>query len=334
MRLILLFITLLFLFPPSCFAQKKLIIQKAVKMITLTGYTRSKTTVTVSSEVSGKVLRVNYDVGQVIDKKPFFEIDPTFINFQIESTHQSVKKLKITQQKMNSRVAYLKKEFKRIDKLHKGDRVTEVKRDAAKEELNQAKFEARSLNVEKAVLETALKELKEHKRRHSIYAPKGWIVVKKNIEQGEIVSPDTPLATVADYQNLVVPLSVVSEELAALKRLSDEFDVRVEGRPAKASINWINPEFNEKTRKLSIEAGLVNYDGEKRGGLRFSLPIEIETEGFLVPKTAVINHYDNPRVNLKETGETINIMVLGESGDTLIIAEDGRLSPGMELSSK
>jgi len=235
---------------------------------------------------------------------------------------------------MNSRVAHLKKEFKRIDKLHKGDRATEVKRDAAEEDMNQAKFEARSLGVEKAVLETALKELKERKRRHNIYAPQGWIVVKKNIERGEIVSPNTSLAETADYQNLVVPLSVVSEELAALKRLPAEFDVRVEGNSAKASINWINPEFNEKTRKLSIEAGLVNYKGEKRGGLRFSLPVEIETEGLLVPRSAVISRYDNPRVTIKKTGKTINVMVLGESGDALIIAEDERLLPGMEISSK
>ncbi|HHC25030.1 MAG TPA: hypothetical protein ENK58_06410, partial [Desulfobacterales bacterium] len=193
MRNILLFMIFLFLCPCLSFAGDKLIVQKAKKDITLTGYTRSKTTVTVSSEISGKVLRVNYDVGRTIGKKPFFEIDPTFINFQIKSARQSIKQLEISQQRMNSRVSYLRKEFNRIDKLHKGDRATEVKRDAAQEDLKQAKLEAQSLKSERAVLETTLKELQERKSRHNIYAPRGWIVVKKIVEASEIVSPNMPL---------------------------------------------------------------------------------------------------------------------------------------------
>ena len=333
MRNILLFMIFLFLCPCLSFAGDKLIVQKAKKDITLTGYTRSKTTVTVSSEISGKVLRVNYDVGRTIGKKPFFEIDPTFINFQIKSARQSIKQLEISQQRMNSRVSYLRKEFNRIDKLHKGDRATEVKRDAAQEDLKQAKLEAQSLKSERAVLETTLKELQERKSRHNIYAPRGWIVVKKIVEASEIVSPNMPLAQVSDYRNLIVPLSVSGEELAALEKFPKEFDAWLEGKPVTASIKWINPEFNEKTRKLSIELILANYEEKGRGGLRFSLPLGIEAEGLIVPKAAVINRYDNPRVTIMETGKTINIMILGESDGFLVIAEDEHLSLGTELNS-
>jgi hypothetical protein len=333
MRTILFFMILIFFCPHSAFAQKKLIVQRAKKEITLTGYTRGKTVVTVSSEVSGKILRVNYDVGQIIGEKPFFEIDPTFIDFQIKSTQQGLKKLKIAQAKIAARVSYLEKEFKRIDKLHKGDRATEVKRDAAEEELKEARFEAQSLATEKAVLEVSLKELQERKNRHSISALPGWIVIEKNAEPGEIVTPNMPLANVADYQTLVIPLSVSGEELSAMEELPNEFDVQIEGNSAKAAIRWINPEFNEKTRKLSIELVLLHYEGERRGGLRFSLPLETDADGYRIPKAAVTHRYDNPRVTIKETGETINVMVLGESDGYLIIAEDARLRLGMELKT-
>lgn len=338
MRKIALFMILAFLYPFLCpcqsFAQHILVVQRAKKEITLTGFTRGKTTVTVSSEVSGKVIRVNYDVGQVIDKKPFYEIDPTFIDFQINSTLKSVKKLKISLKRSNSRVAYLKKEFKRIDILHKGDRATEVRRDAAAEELEQAKLERESIAMDKAVLETTLKELRERKSRHSVFAPQGWIVVQKIVEQGEIVSSGTPLARIADYRTLVVPLAVSGEEFSAIKKLPKDFEARLEEKPVKASVHWINPEFNEKTRKLSIELILAGYDKEKRGGLSFSLPLKIYTEGLLVPKAAVTNRYDNPRVTTEETGETINVMILGEFGDSLVIAEHEKLFVGMELKTK
>ncbi|OQY58270.1 MAG: hypothetical protein B6245_12760 [Desulfobacteraceae bacterium 4572_88] len=317
--------------PFSIWAQTTFSVQGAKKDITLTGYTRSDTVITISSEVSGKMLRVNYDLGQRIAKKPFFEIDPTFINFQIQSTRQSLKKLKIVLEKIRSRVAYLEKEFRRIEQLHKGDRATEVRRDAAEEDLRQGRFEAQTTEIERAVLEIALKELRERKRRHSIYASKGWVVVEKIVEKGEIVSPNMPLAKLADYQRLAVPLFVSGGELDVLKGLPKEFDAFLEGKPVKAVLNWINPEFNEQTRKLNIELLIVQYEGEQRGGLYFSLPLEIRTEGLRIPKAAMVNRYDNPRVTVKDTDETINVMVLGESEAGLIIAEDERLPVGTVL---
>ena len=59
--------------------------------------------------------------------------------------------------------------------------------------------------------------------------------------------------------------------------------------------------------------------------------METETEGLWIPKQAVINRYDNPRVTLKESGETVNIMVLGESDGYLIVSGDKKLKIGAEL---
>lgn len=310
-----------------------LIVRQAQQAVMLTGYTRSKTTMTVSSEVSGRVVRVNHDVGQTIGRKPFFEIDPTFIDFEIQNLRFAVKKMETTQKKAQSRVSYLKKEFQRIDKLYQGDSATEARRDAAEEEVAQAELELNALDADKAALEIRLKDAEERRRRHSIQASEGWIVVKKMVEPGEIVSAGTPLAVVGDYRNLTVPLSVSSEELTALRALPSDFTASLEGLPVNARINWINPEFNEATRKLAIEVLLIGYEGEGRGGLRFSLPLEIRIEGLQVPKTAVLNQYENPRVTIKETSETVHIMVLGESNGHVIIAPNNKLSPGMELTA-
>lgn len=314
------------------YAQDPLVIQEAKKEIVLTGFTRSRTTVTLSSEVAGKVVGVNYDVGQPIEKKPVYEIDTTFIDFEIQSVRQSLKKLEVAQKKLASQTDYLAKEFERIDILHKGDRATEVKRDAAAEEYEQAKFELDSLKMDIAMAKISLNELLERKRRYNIYAPEGWIVVEKIVEKEEIVAAGTPLAKVANYRTLVVPLAVSAKEYAKIKTLPPEFDAQLENRRITAAIHWVNPEFDEQTRKLNIELVVKEYDGEKRGGLSFALPLVIETEGLWVPKSAVISRYDNPRVTLAKTGETVNILVLGEADGYLIVAEDKRLPIGTELS--
>ena len=314
--------------------EKTCVVENATKEITLTGYTRSKTTMVVSSEVSGRVLSVNYDVGDLISEKPMVEIDPTFIDFQIQGVRRSLRLLENKVRKAEERVKYLDKEFSRMDKLHREDRATEVKRDAAEQEFIQAKLSYDSASIEKQKLEISLSELLELKERHLIYAPPGWNLTGKMVEAGEQVIQGTPLARAADFQNLVVPLSVSGEELDAIHKLGSEFSAFMEKEPVMAAIRWINPEFDEKTRKLGIELFITQYSGEKRGGLHFTLPLKLPVQGIQVPKSCIIDRYENPRVRLSATGEIINIMVLGESDGHLYIAEDPRLLPGSELSGQ
>jgi multidrug efflux pump subunit AcrA (membrane-fusion protein) len=319
------------LLPFESAAQDVFRVEKAQKEITLKGYTRSKTAVTVSSEVTGRIEKVNYDVGQTVGDDPFFEVDPTFVNFQIESTRRGIRNLQIALEQSNSRIAYLQKEFKRVDALFKGKSTAATQRDKAAEDLVQAKLEGESIKVRIGETKTVLQELQERKRRHSIHAPPGWVVTAKFIEEGEIIGLNTPLARVADYRQLVIPLSVAGRELAAIKNLPAVFAAYLDNRPVKASINWVNPEFDERTRKLHIQLILREYNGEKRGGLLFSLPLKIATDGLRVPKSAVITRYENPRVKLKGTGEEIQVLILGESGRHFIIAGNNRLAPGMAL---
>ena len=321
------------LFPLQCRAQTEVdwVVQPASREITLTGYNRSQTTMTLSSEVAGRVLQINYEDGQVIGELPFLRIDSTFVDLEISSVQHSLEQLKITRSKRRSRVDYLEKEYRRIENLFRRGSSPESRRDSAFEDLDQARLDLKAIGVEIAIARTRLKELQERKSRHTIYAPAGWVVVAKQVEKGELVTLKTPVARVADFDNLVVPLSVSAQELAAIQQLTPEFDVVLEGKPARAAINWINPEFDEKTRKLGIELTIRNYTGPRRGGLIFQLPLKIAAEGLWIPKKAVTSRYENPRVFLKETGAEIKVLVLGQTEHHLIIANDPRLPPGIRL---
>jgi len=312
-------------------AQQDLVVQPARRDITLTGYTRSKTTATLSSEVAGRVLQINYDDGQVIGKLPFLNIDPTFIDLEISSTRHSLEQLKITRKKRRSRVDYLDKEFRRIENLFGRGSSPESRLDTSREDADQARFDLEAVGVEIAIVQTRLQELRERKSRHTIRAQPGWIVVAKLVEEGELVTVNTPVARIADFEHLVVPLSISAQELAAIQQLTPEFDVLLNDKPARAAVNWINPEFDEKTRKLSIELILRSYPGPKRGGLTCRLALQTAAEGLWVPKQAVISRYENPRVFLKESGAEVRVLELGQTENHLIIADDPRLTPGTQL---
>ena len=313
-------------------AHAELKVERARKSVTLGGYTRARTQQNLISEAAGKVIAVNYDVGMRIGKAPFLEIDTTFIDFQIEQTHLTLEKLNVARARGTSQIEFLKKEFQRIDTLRQ-DKVATVSRwEAVSEELAQARLSVQTTEVELKILESQIRELKERRSRYRIFAPADWMIVQRQVERGEIIAAGTQLGIAADFTRLVVPMYVSGQELAALRQI-EAITVIVDGRPVRAEINWINPEFDERTRKSAIELALVDHRGDSRGGLPAELKLELPAGGLMVPKAAVTNRFDNPHVVLKATGAPVPIAILGESGAHLLIADHAALPPGMELQS-
>jgi hypothetical protein len=113
-----------------------LVVQPSRREITLTGYTGSQTTLTLSSEVAGSVLRINYEVGQEIGELPFLSIDSTFVDLEISSVQHTLDQLKINRSKGRSRVDYLDKEYRRIENLFRRGSSPESRRGTALENVD------------------------------------------------------------------------------------------------------------------------------------------------------------------------------------------------------
>jgi len=314
-------------------AQEPLRVESARRQVTLDGYTRPHATMTLAAEVAGKITARRYEIGQAVGEAPFFEIDTTFVDFQMAANREGIAQFLVAQRRNASRVSYLQTEFDRFETLVQRDSAAVSRRDAAAEELAQARLEGETVAVQLAQARTTLEELQERRRRHRVMAPKGWQVTGRFAEAGEIVQPNAPLATLADFRTLVVPLSVSAEELAALRELGAVFPVLLEHRPARAAVRWVNPQFDEKTRKIGIELTLQDYAGERRGGLLFSLPLAVNREGLQVPREALINRYEHPRVVIKAGGEAVPVEVLGEGNGKVTIAAHPRLQLGTELAA-
>jgi RND family efflux transporter MFP subunit len=312
-------------------AGEDLTVKPAIKDLTMTGYTRCHKAVTLSAEVPGKALRVNYKTGDVIGDKPFIEIDPTFITLSIETNALQISQIDRRLRSMESSVHFLNNTLKRVKALRQTQNVTEVQYDEAASRFNEAFHELEALKLEKKMLNLAKKRLNEELARHTVYGFKGGRVTALLIEEGESIQPGMPLAEISDYSTLVVPFSLSGEEVTAFKNLPEPFEGMLDETPVKAAIHVINPRFDENTRKLNIELAVRDYNGDRRGGLKFTTRIKVRTDGILIPKQAVRNRFGNPKVTLKTTGKQIPVMILGENGDHLIAAIHDQLSPGTLL---
>jgi len=306
-------------------------VEKAFKEVKLQGYTRSIKTAILSAEVTGKLLHLNYDVGDVIGKKKLAQIDPTFVNFQIKTTRVSLARNGIQSKKIASRIKYLTREFQRKETLFSKGRATEVIRDAASQELDQAQLELGAITQEKRSLEVTRAQLEETKARHGVWGPEHWVVTEKKVEEGQVIQAGMPLAVVQDFRQLVVPLAVSNDELGGILEKGETFTAMLEGRPVQLGVDYINPEFDEKTRKIKIQLIIPKAGMPHRGGLRLVMPVLSRIQGGKVPAAAVVNRYANPRVFVKGEKESTGITILDTQGAYLIVAETAGIKPGVLL---
>lgn len=312
------------------------LVEKATKEVTLRGYTRSIKTAVLSSEVGGKILKVNYEVGDLIGKKAFAEIDATFINFDIKNTRVAVSKLKTRLKQSDSRIAYLKKEFRRKEQLFKKGRATEVIRDAASQALDQAVLDREALIQEQSSLDVTLKQLLEKRARHTITGFSKWVVTDRKVETGEVIQAGMPLAVIQDFRQMVVPLAVSNEELEGIRdnikeETGDGFRAVVGGQAVQTSIYYINPDFDEQSRKINIKLLIHGYSDSHRGGLGFVLPLSVRSRGLKIPSDAVLNRYENPKVFVQGKSEPVPVTILDAMNHSLIVADHPELSPGTVL---
>lgn len=306
-------------------------VEEAFKETNLRGYTRSIRTAVLSAEVTGKLLQLNYDVGDVLEKKKLAQIDTTFVAFQIATTRVSLARIKIQSEKIISRIQYLTRELKRKEKLFSKGSTTEVIRDAAVQELAQARLELAALKQETISLGVTLNRLEETKARHGIWGPEQWVVTQKNVEEGEVVQAGTPLVVVQDFRQLVVPLSVSREELKAVLEKKEPFSGRLEGRPVPVRVDHVNPEFDEQTRKIKMQLMIPDAGVPHRGGLRFEMPVLSPARGVKIPVAAVVNRYADPRVFVQGEEGSVGITILDTVGGYFIAAETTGVKPGSVL---
>ena len=303
-------------------------VEKAFKEVNLRGYTRSIKTAVISAEVTGKLLELNYDVGDVIGEMPLARIDSTFVDFDIRETDVALARINIRIKQINSRITYLTREFERKQSLFSKGRATEVIRDAAAQELEQAVLELKTVKQEAKSLGVTLTRLKENKVRHGVRAPKKWVVTEKKVEVGEVIQAGMPLAVVQDFTQLVVPLSVSGDELAGVLEKTEIFTARLEDHTVRARVDYISPEFDEATRKIRIQLIIPDAGMPHRGGLRFFMQVRSRMPGLKIPALAVVNRYANPRVFVEGRDDPLGVTILDTIGEELIIADIPGIAAG------
>jgi membrane fusion protein (multidrug efflux system) len=293
----------------------------AAQAVTLTGFTRARAEIKLTSEVAGRCLAVEAEVGDVIGEKGVFaRLDATFTKLELENNL-------VEQSRLKSRLAYLEKELKRTRTLVDRKSQAQAKLDSDEQQFDQAKHQLRALEVQE-------KTLRERIDRHTIKAPAGWQVMERKVEPGQWVGSGGEVGRVGDFRTLLVPLALTPEEYNALKiAKSIKLKIPADGLELHARIFRVSPAFDPATRKIKLDLAIEDGLSNKRGGLRAELVLQLPDPSGAVwlPTFAVSQRYQEFWLQ-HEDGNKVRVMVLGPGPepDTLRVTSP-EVKPGQRF---
>ena len=270
---------------------------------------------TVAAEVSGKVVEVRFDAGDNVRKgKMLVRIDSTLIERGIESSEAAYAGVLTDLDKA-------KKELARTEKLFKEEFVSEQVYD-------DVAFTVKGLETKARSMKADLGRLNEEMVKKKVRAPFDGVVLRREVDRGEWLSPGSPVAVVARAGAVEVRVDVPESVMRAVRK-GRKVSVLTGGTTIKGVVKAVVPVGNVRTRTFPVKIKVKASAGKPSlvEGMEaiVTLPTGDKTDAVIVPRDAVISKFGMMVVFavVDGTAMMMPVNVTGYSGS------DAGLSPGI-----
>ena len=182
----------------------------------------------------------------------------------------------------------------------------------------------------------------------SIKAPIGGIIVAKDGEVGEYVSPGTAIATVVNIYNLKAVVFVSEKDVYRLKLNQTALitaDV-LQGKSFNGKVSFISP-VGDENHNYRVELTVNNKSAVLKAGTYIKVNFNLggESKVLQIPKTALVEGAKNPFVYVvntdkaevrkitigRELGESVEVLSGLEEGDEVIVSGQINLANGSKI---
>lgn len=269
--------------------------------LSLVGTTYGMSEVIVSSETQGRVISVNFDIGDNISAgKVLAQVD------------DELKKASL----MNAEANYnkTKKDYERYEKLFQEKSVNEV-------QLEQSKLAYKIAESQYIIAKRQLNDTK-------INSPVSGVVTMRNIEVGTLINPGSPVASIVNISNLKVKVFVSERDVFKLKT-NDKVEVTVNevypGVIFTGRIKSINVKGDE-THTYLVEIALPNNSTNPlKAGMfaRVHFKSTKSDETLVMPRSALVGSVLKPQTYIVKGNIAYlkNIVVGSEAGDKIEVLQ-------------
>lgn len=265
---------------------------------TFTGSFSPNREVTIGSETSGRVVKVNVQEGSHVNEGQLIaQLDDHLVQAQLQSAQASYDKAANT--------------LSRYEQAVSG--VTKLQLDNAK--------------AETLTTRAQVEQLKTQIRQFTISAPFSGIITSRNFELGAIVSPGTQMATLIDISAVKLEISVPEKSIVEF-RVGQAIDISMDVYPGtvfQGKVDMIGSKA-DASHNFQVKIVVPNINTSIKSGMYGTVVLGNQaSEGALtIPRSALIGSTVKPQVYVVQSGTSkLRDIQIGNSNETHIQVTSG-----------
>ncbi len=272
--------------------------------IEIPGVTEGVRSATISAEVPGRITRLELEEGEYVEAgTTVLRIDASQLGSQVEQ--------------YRIELDHLETEIRRTERLIERGLATEAQLDSLNAQRNSTRQAMRTTSIGYGQARTR--------------APISGLVVERNAEPGEIVSPGVPIGRIVDLSTIVVRVGLPEREIAHVRE-GMQAVVRIEATNTyvHGELADIGLEANPRNRTFPLEIRIDNSEGNVRAGMRARVFIEKQRydEAVVIPRDVLVQGIDSVEVFVVRDAHAHAVPVeLGPGYGRFTVVESG-LSAG------
>jgi len=265
--------------------------------------------VTVLPKVTGQLQSFEVDLGDFVEKEQVIaRIESAEFEQRVK---QAEANLKLAQASLDRSIIEREaaaREYRRYENASREGVSTEQELDTAQSELEKSEANVVLAEAEVARAESALEEAKLNLANTIIRAPLTGQIDKRRVDEGALVSANSPLCDIVNINPAKVVVNVPESEIALAVVGGRTFidvpraDLNVGGR-----IDRVAPTVDMATRTATVEITIPNDNGRLLPGMSADVTFvagEVE-DVLIIPEEAILRDTDSLAVNRVEDGRVI-----------------------------
>lgn len=297
--------------------------ENVIQEITIPGSVIPFEQVTLYSEVSGRVEKIHFKEGEIIQKgAPIIKIDTDI--------------LVSNKDRIATALSFAEKDLARKKKLYESEA-------GSFQEYEQAEAEVARLNAE-------LNEINVQIKKSTLYAPFSGQIGLRDISEGAFIGTNDPIAVLAQVEKVKISFSI-PQRYANRVKTGQQVNVKTTGLDdySKAKVYAFDPVVAEGTRMLNIRATLSDSATIFPGSfVQVVYNLGEVPNSIMIPTAAITPVLNGQQVWLKKNGKAKSILVetgvrtadkvqiFGDIkiGDTVVTTGLLSMNEGMSLGAK
>lgn len=309
------------------------------EVIGATGEVQQIATVSLTANISSRVLEIPIDLGSLVQKGDLLvRWDSRLFEAALNSAREHV-------QNADVQMKHSSQQLERLRTLQSEGMGSVL-------DVEEAEVAVSNARLEQAAAQEELIKAKWNLENTTLVSPVGGVVLGRLVNPGENTTVDQPLLTIGELDNVLM-VAHVGEEKVGSVFLGQNAEVSFDAFPGEiftGKVVKIDPKTDPETRSFKTFVKIVNSDLRLKPGLTGFAKLFRRTSSLAVPSISLINPVRdhstvftvdaNDRVHLKEvriggTSKGLTQILQGlKEGDTVVtvgqlyLEEEDRVNPG------